>query len=125
MLILIVLMIVMMVTQNWEYGTVLRVTSVLILTLFYEPVLTVYSATVGQRVMGIRVRSANDPTKRINFLQAIIRLIAKAGLGWISFVTIHSNPKSRAIHDLVAGSVMVENAEVSSLDNRQSSKLTE
>ena len=47
-------------------------------------------------------------TKKINILQALIRYILKVGLGWISFLTIHSNKERRAIHDFAAGSVMIE-----------------
>jgi uncharacterized RDD family membrane protein YckC len=76
--------------------------------LIYEPVLTTYSATIGQRLMGIRVRDYNDPTKRIRLGNAYIRVLVKDLLGWISFVTIHFNPEHRAIHDLACLSVVIE-----------------
>ena len=79
----------------------------ILFTLVYEPFLTAYGATVGQYVIGIRVRDARNPNKRINILQAYVRIIVKLMLGWISFVTIHFNPQHRAIHDLAGSSVMI------------------
>ena len=74
----------------------------------YEPVCTTLGCTLGNYIKNIRVRRTNDSTKRINIIQALIRYIFKIGLGWISFLTINSNPQRRAIHDLVAGSVMIK-----------------
>ena len=77
------------------------------LFVIYEPICITLGCTLGNFLMGIRVRSATDPSKRINLLQAFVRYPIKIVLGWISFLTIHSNPMKRAIHDLAAGSVMV------------------
>ncbi len=74
----------------------------------YEPLCMTFGFTLGNFIKGIRVRKISDPTKRINILQAIIRYPVKVLLGWISFLTIHSNSKRRAIHDLVSGSVMIK-----------------
>jgi hypothetical protein len=74
----------------------------------YEPILTVYSATIGQQLMGIRVRNINNPEKRINLLQAYIRLIVKWMLGWMSFITINFNDHHRAIHDMAGSSVVIK-----------------
>lgn len=74
----------------------------------YEPLFTTLGGTIGNRLKGIRVRSHQAPSKRINFLQAFLRFIVKMALGWISFLTIHSNKERRAIHDMAAGSVMVK-----------------
>jgi uncharacterized RDD family membrane protein YckC len=64
-------------------------------------------ATLGNYIKGIRVRQNGTVTQRINFFQAFIRYVFKMLLGWVSFLTIHSNPQKRAIHDIVAGSVMI------------------
>ena len=74
----------------------------------YEPLCMTLGCTLGNYVKKIRVRQNSDSTKRINIFQAIIRYPIKILLGWISFLTIGSNPKRRAIHDLVSGSVMVK-----------------
>jgi uncharacterized RDD family membrane protein YckC len=78
------------------------------LFIVYEPLCMTIGATLGNYVKGIRVRKNSDSTKRINFFQAIIRYPIKVLLGWISFLTIHTNPQRRAIHDLVSGSVMIK-----------------
>lgn len=85
-----------------------RITVFVFVTLLYDPVCTSLGATVGNLVMGIRVRNFDNTSKRINILQAVVRYILKMLLGWISFLTIHSNPERRAIHDMGAGSVMVK-----------------
>lgn len=80
----------------------------LVIALSYEPVLTTYSATIGQRMMNIRVRNIDDPNKRINLGQAYLRFISKGLLGWLSFITMNMNSEKRAIHDFLASSVVVE-----------------
>lgn len=77
------------------------------LWLIYEPTCTAIGFTIGNYIKGIRVRHYTDTSKRINFLQAFIRYLLKAALGWLSFITIHSNIQKRAIHDMAAGSVMI------------------
>ena len=74
----------------------------------YEPLCMTLGCTLGNYIKGIRVRKYADTSKRVNFFQAIIRYPIKIILGWISFVTINSNPKRRALHDLASGSVMIK-----------------
>lgn len=74
----------------------------------YEPLCMTLGATPGNYWKRIRVRKYSDTKKRINFFQAILRYPIKVLLGWVSFLTIHSNPKRRAIHDLVSGTVMIK-----------------
>jgi uncharacterized RDD family membrane protein YckC len=78
------------------------------LWVIYEPLCTTLGFTIGNFVKGIRVREHSNPAKRINFFQALLRYAIKILLGWLSFITIHSNPQRRAMHDLVAGSVMIK-----------------
>ena len=73
----------------------------------YEPLCTTAGATIGNYIKGIRVRRVSNTGKRINFLQAFLRYILKMTLGWISFLSMHTNDQRRAIHDLAAGSVMI------------------
>ncbi|HET9434410.1 MAG TPA: RDD family protein [Chitinophagaceae bacterium] len=74
----------------------------------YEPICTTLGATFGNYIKKIRVRQVRIYSKRINFFQAFVRYLLKLSLGWISFLTIHSNRERRAIHDLAAGSVMIK-----------------
>ncbi|RZM30317.1 MAG: RDD family protein [Pedobacter sp.] len=73
----------------------------------YEPVCVAFGCTIGNYLKGIRVRDADDQSKRINILAAFLRYILKVLLGWISFLSVQLNPERRAIHDLAAGSVMI------------------
>ncbi len=74
----------------------------------YEPLLTSQFCTVGQRVMGIRVRRYGHPDARIGIFASYVRFVVKILLGVISFFTMGSTKQRRAIHDLAAGSVMTQ-----------------
>jgi uncharacterized RDD family membrane protein YckC len=74
----------------------------------YEPLCTTFGATLGNYLTGIRVRKNTDSTKRINIVQAFIRYPFKLALSWVSFLTVSTNAKRRAIHDIVSGSVMIK-----------------
>jgi uncharacterized RDD family membrane protein YckC len=111
MLVFASLLALMIATQDLENSTGIKIIMGFGLGLLYEPVLTAYSATIGQRIMGIRVRRSSDVNKKVNVFQAVIRLLVKLALGWVSFLTIHSNVKRRALHDLISGSVMVKKQE--------------
>lgn len=78
------------------------------LFIFYEPLCMTIGFTLGNYIKNIRVRKHSDSAHRINIFQAIIRYPVKVLLGWVSFLTINTNPKRRAIHDLVSGSVMIK-----------------
>lgn len=86
----------------------LRITLFVILFIAYEPLCTTFGFTLGNYMKDIRVRQNDDEASRINFVQAFIRYAVKLSLGWISFLTIHSNVKRRAIHDFISGSVMIK-----------------
>jgi uncharacterized RDD family membrane protein YckC len=73
----------------------------------YEPLGMTLGGTIGNRIMGIRVRRFNEEDHSIHLLQSYIRFILKCALGWASFLTIHSNTKKRAIHDIIAGTVVI------------------
>ncbi len=85
-----------------------RIVLFIFLFVIYEPVCTSLGCTLGNYSKKIRVRNAADTGKRITIFQALIRYIIKVLLGWLSFLTIHSNPGKRAIHDFAAGSVMIK-----------------
>ena len=74
----------------------------------YEPLLQTMGCTLGNLVMGIRVRKNADTKSTINFFQAIARYPVKIFLGWISFLTLGTDPQKRAMHDMVAGTVMIK-----------------
>lgn len=86
----------------------IRIVMFVSIWIIYEPLCTSLGFTLGNYIKGIRVRNESKPEKKINIFQALVRYIIKVLLGWLSFLTIGSDSKRRAIHDLAAGSVMIK-----------------
>lgn len=108
-LIVIMLFIIASVLDRYENTPVgVRIALFAGLWVVYEPLCTSLGCTAGNYIKKIRVRQSDDTGKRINILQALVRYILKIALGWVSFLTIHSNKERRAIHDPGAGSVMIK-----------------
>ena len=89
--------------------------------LSYEPLATSFYCTLGQAVMRFRVRNMAD-SGRINPPQAYVRLLVKYALGILSFLTMPVRPDRRAIHDLAAGSIVVEASAVRVHERLQSDR---
>ena len=97
---------------------IVRVSAFVFIFLLYDPLLTSFwGGTIGHRLIGIRVRKERDEQCNIQFPFAVLRYIVKATLGWISLLTIGGNNKGKAIHDYVAGSVVVYAKSESELNN--------
>lgn len=73
----------------------------------YEPLLTWWSGTVGQRMMEIRVRDGHDPFSQITLGQSYLRFFTKYLLWWASIITITRNEQNLALHDRASVTVMV------------------
>jgi uncharacterized RDD family membrane protein YckC len=73
----------------------------------YEPFLTCFFCTLGQALMRFRVRDLKTGA-RIPLWRSYIRLVTKCTLGLVSFVTLPARSDRRAIHDLVANTIVVE-----------------
>ncbi len=102
-----VLVFLMVAIGETENHTAIMVTAWLIVFLGYEPIFTISSATIGQRLMKIRVRSIANPSQPIKVWQSYLRFVVKGALGWLSFLSINFNPQHRAIHDMAGASVMI------------------
>ena len=74
--------------------------------LLYEPLLTTYACTLGQAIMGIRVRTL-DGLRRVKLDQAFGRMLVKYLLGVISFLTVPARADRRAIHDLATETIVI------------------
>lgn len=75
----------------------------------YDPVMiSSFGGTIGHLSKDIRVRRESDNTKKILLPVAIVRFAVKLLLGTISLLTVTGNIKGKAIHDSVAGSVVVK-----------------
>jgi len=74
----------------------------------YDPLLTsFFGGTLGHRAIDLTVRSYKVPAKNISLGRAFVRFLTKGLLGWLSFLTVTANPRKRAIHDLVSGSIVL------------------
>lgn len=109
----IVLLVFMVVASSFfslfnEVPDVVRVSAFVFIFLLYDPLLTTFwGGTIGHRFAGIRVRKDWNEKSNIQFPQAVLRYIVKALIGWISLLTVGGNKKGKAIHDYVAGSVVI------------------
>lgn len=92
--------------QDHEFVRTVRLALVLIMFFVYEPLCTSRLCTIGQKIMGIRVRKM-DNLEKISIFSAYGRIFTKIFFGLISFITIAFSKNRRAIHDFVAGSVVV------------------
>jgi len=80
----------------------------LIAAVLYEPILlTAFAGTIGHKVMRIKIKALQDPSKNINLLQGLVRIFGKIILGWLSFLTINFNPEHRAIHNYLSSSIVL------------------
>jgi len=73
----------------------------------YEPILTTFLCTAGQAAMRFRVRDVATGA-RAPIWRLYIRVVVKAFLGIISFLTLPARQDRRAIHDLAARTLVVE-----------------
>jgi uncharacterized RDD family membrane protein YckC len=96
--------------SNSDTAVMLRAFIVIFLYFNYEPLLESRNCTLGQRLMGIRVRDYNDRSKAISLPKAHLRIITKMLLGSISFLAMVFSKERRAIHDYAAGSIVIDAA---------------
>ncbi len=86
--------------------------AVFVAIFLYEPLTMAFGRTLGQKMVGLQVQRKGDVVantlqrRSISLFASVARYIVKGLLGWISLLTIHSDPYGQAIHDKVAGSVM-------------------
>ncbi len=86
-----------------------RIIAAIILFILYDPFFTSkYGGTIGHSYSNISVKNDSDVSKNISFPIAILRFVLKASLGWLSLLTVTSNNKKKAIHDLAVNSVVLE-----------------
>ncbi len=70
----------------------------------YEPICNRYATTLGQLLMGFRVRTFKDH-RRVPLWRGFLRLFTKYGLGIISFIRMPVQKHRRAFHDLISGTI--------------------
>ncbi len=74
----------------------------------YEPLLVSFlGASLGHLFCDLKVERDNGSNKNLTFPVAILRFFTKSLLGWISLFSVSSDSKKRAIHDMMAKSVVI------------------
>lgn len=73
----------------------------------YEPLFMLTGRTVGQRITGIRTVWKSNSF--ILIIASYLRYVAKLLLGWVSFLTLFFSQRRRAIHDMLAGTIVINN----------------
>jgi uncharacterized RDD family membrane protein YckC len=74
--------------------------------LLYEPLLvSLTGGTLGHRYCNIRVVDDRHGGN-VNFFKAIVRVVLKTALGWISFIWMAATSRHQALHDLLTGSTV-------------------
>ncbi len=85
-----------------------RIIAFVFIFILYDPLFTsFFGGTIGHFMMGIRVKREKNQQKNIFFPLALIRFFVKILLGWISLLTVTGTKKRKAIHDFLAGSVVL------------------
>mgnify|MGYP002398518358 CR=1 FL=1 len=92
--------------QKSDIADYIRVAVICFMFFAYEPICTSQFCTVGQKLAGIRVRNSSN-LEKISIPAAYVRIIIKVALGFVSLLTISSTKDRRAIHDFVAGSIVI------------------
>ena len=67
-----------------------------------------FGQSIGHSYLKIKVVTDDVSQKNISFPIAIIRFLCKAFLGWLSFLTVATSKKKKAIHDAIANSVIIK-----------------
>jgi len=70
----------------------------------YDPLLTIYGATLGQFLMRFRMRNRSDG-RRISILHGYLRFAIKSTLGALSLVTVATRKDRRTLHDMAAETI--------------------
>lgn len=79
-----------------------------LIVFLYEPIfIAMLGGTIGHHSHNLTIRKTEDESKRLHFFQALLRYALKILLGIISFFSMRADDKSRAIHDMIAGSVVI------------------
>lgn len=74
----------------------------------YDPICTsLFGGTLGHYLLGIAVKKDANTIENIPIHKALLRFFFKVVLGWVSLLTLGLTNSSKAIHDMIAGSVVV------------------
>lgn len=90
-----------------DANTVTKVAPLLLGLAVLEPGLVAWTGgTIGHHLMGLRIRDAAKD-RRIGFLRACVRALARGLLGAVSFLFVLLTRKHQAIHDSLSRTIVV------------------
>jgi uncharacterized RDD family membrane protein YckC len=90
------------------------------LFVIYEPVCNRCGTTLGQFLMGFRVRTLHEHRK-VPLWRGFIRLFSKYVLGVWSFIRMPVHRQRRALHDIISGTIAIDaRAALAATPSRQS-----
>ncbi|MEJ6792607.1 MAG: RDD family protein [Lacinutrix sp.] len=76
--------------------------------LLYEPLfVSFFGASLGHIFCNLLVQKDSEKGENISLPIAIIRFLIESFLDWISLLTISGDIKKKAIHDLIANTVVI------------------
>lgn len=90
-----------------EESATLKITAVII-GFSYEPLLVCYHRTIGQMIVRMKVTDLKNGSRPL-LPASYLRFVVKSLLGSLSFILIFSDVQRRAIHDHIAGTLVVNN----------------
>lgn len=94
-----------------EVADYVRILIFIFLFVLYDPIfISWFGCTIGHSKANISVKREDNQVKNIFFHLALFRYLIKFFLGWVSLFTVTNNPKRKAIHDYIVGSVVIKNA---------------
>ena len=93
-------------TGDSAFASLTRISILFFMIFIYEPVFTSRFCTLGQKIMGIRVRNI-DTYKHISIPAAYLRYAVKMVLGFYSFISIPSSKQRRALHDFATDTIVI------------------
>lgn len=93
-----------------EVADYVRMLIFILLFVLYDPIfISSFGCTIGHLNANISVKREDNQDKNILFHLAFFRYLIKFFLGWLSLFTVTNNTKRMAIHDYIAGSVVIKN----------------
>jgi uncharacterized RDD family membrane protein YckC len=78
-----------------------------LLFIVYEPVCNRFGSTLGQYLMGFRVRTM-EGNRKVPLWRGFVRFFTKYLLGIISFIKMPVHKHRRALHDIISGTIAIE-----------------
>ena len=89
------------------FATQASVIFYIVILLLYEPLcIAVWGGTIGHQSVGLRIARGSD-LGPVSFGRALVRTAVKGVFGLWVFMAIYFTRRSQALHDLVAGTVVI------------------